>query len=189
MDIKNLSIIRQTYANTVFTHKVLEIAAENNEHQIRNIKFINIVLVAIVLILLILQSTYPDNLLYSYIGAGVTIAEVIFLIVQLSFAHEQQMIMCKNSALKFMQLRDKYRLLITDVMNERKPVEEILSRRDLLQSEYQVISDLSPQTGMKEYEEAQNRLNKKGIVKKEQFTWSDDEIDRFLPESLRLNKK
>jgi len=62
---------------------------------------------------------------------------------------------------------------------------EIKARRDALQMEYQVINDLAPQSGRKEYEKAQERLNKKGIVEGEDFTWSDAEIDRFLPETLR----
>ena len=87
-----------------------------------------------------------------------------------------------------MQLRDKYRSLIVDIMNDTISEQSLISKRDLLQSEYQVISDLSPQTGGNEYEEAQKRLNMRGVVKSEQFTWSDEEVDRFLPEELRLNK-
>ena len=186
MDIKNLSIVRQSFANTLFTHKVQEISAEKKEKGIFYMKLTNILLVALVLSLLILQSAYPTNIIYSYIGAGVAIGEVIFLVVQLSFGFEQQMVLSKNSALKYMQLRDRYRSLIVDIMNGGLSSEEMASRRDLLQTEYQVISDLSPQTGMKEYDEAQRRLNKKGVVKNEQFTWSDEEIDRFLPETLRI---
>ena len=188
MDIKNLSIIRQSFASTVFTHKVQEVASENQEKNVFIIKIINIVLVSIVLILLIIQASNPENLIFSFIGAGVTVAEIIFLIIQLSFNFEQKVIMHKNSALKYMGLRDAYRSLITDVMNEVIQTNEIVSRRDLLQREYQIISDLAPQTSNKEYSEAQKRLNKRGAVSGEEFTWSDEEIDWFLPESLRLKK-
>jgi hypothetical protein len=186
MDIKNLSITRQTFANTVFTHKVQEIAAERNEKKVFKIKIANIIFAGIVLAMLVLQASFSDKIIFSYIGFGITIGELLFLIIQLSFGFEQQMVLHKNSALKYMQLRDKYRLLVADIMNEVISEAEVVSRRDLLQSEYQVISDLSPQTGMEEYNEAQIRLNKKGIVKNEQFTWSDEEIDRFLPEELRI---
>lgn len=186
MDTNNLSIIRQSFASTVFTHKVQEVAVENQENNVLIIKIINIAFVSIVLILLLIQVAKPENLIFSYIGAGVTIAEIIFLIIQLSFNFEQRVIMHKNSALKYMGLRDAYRLLITDVMNESIPDNEIVTRRNLLQREYQIISDLAPQTGSREYTEAQKRLNKRGAVSGEEFTWSDDEIDWFLPEDLRL---
>lgn len=186
MNKENLSIIRQSFASTVFTHKVQEVAAENQEKNVFTIKIVNIVLVSIVLILLIIQATKPEVLLFSYIGAGITVAEVIFLIIQLTFSFEQRVVMHKNSALKYMGLRDAYRSLIADVMSESVPTDQIISRRDLLQREYQVISDLAPQTGPKEYTEAQKRLNKRGEVQGEEFTLSDEEIDWFLPERLRL---
>lgn len=186
MDIKNLSIIRQSFANTVFTHKVQEVAAENQEKYVLIVKITNIVLVSIVLILLLVQAANPKNLIFSYIGAGITVAEIIFLIIQLSFNFEQKVIMHKNAALKYMGLRDAYRSLVTDVMNKSISSNEIISRRDLFQREYQIISALAPQTGSKDYTEAQKRLNKRGAVAGEEFTWSDEEIDWFLPENLRL---
>lgn len=189
MDIKNLSIVRQSFASTVFTHKVQEVAAENQEYNVLVVKIVNIALVTIVLIMLILQASNPDNLLFSYIGAGITVAEVIFLIIQLSFSFEQKVIMHKNSALKYMGLRDAYRSLITDIMNGSISESEIMSRRDLLQREYQIVSDLAPQTSGKEYKEAQKRLNKRGVVEGEEFTWSDEEINWFLPENLRIKNE
>lgn len=186
MDTKNLSIVRQTFANTVFTHKVQEVAAEHQEKKAFRVKITNIALVSVVLVLLFFQASYPDQIMFSYIGVGVTISEVIFLIIQLSFSFEQRMIMHKNSALKYMGLRDSYRSLIADIMNESITNEALLARRDLLQREYQVISDLAPQTGGQEYTEAQKRLNKRCVVQGEEFTWSDEEIDWFLPEKLRL---
>ncbi len=186
MDLKNLSIVRQTFANVVFTHKVQEIAAEFQQRKTLYVKIANIILVSIVLVLLFFQASYYQKVWLSYAGAGITIAEIIFLIIQLTFSFEQQMTMHKNSALKYMGLRDCYRSLIVDIMNDKIALETILSKRNLLQREYQVISDLSPQTGSKEYKEAQKRLNKRGVVEGEEFTWSDEEIDRFLPETLRL---
>jgi len=186
MNKENLSVIRQTFASAVFTHKVQEIAAENQAKNVFVVKVVNIILVFIVLILLIMQTAKPAVLLFSYLGAGITIAEVIFLIVQLTFSFEQRVVMHKNSALKYMGLRDAYRFLIADVMSESISDDHIITHRNLLQREYQVISDLAPQTGSKEYKEAQKRLNKRGEVQGEEFTWSDDEIDRFLPENLRL---
>jgi SMODS and SLOG-associating 2TM effector domain family 4 len=186
MDIKNLSIIRQSFANTLFTHKVQEVASELQEKKANNIRVLNIIFTGIVLVLLVLQAAIPTALLLSYIAAGVTVGEIVFLVVQLTFNFEQKAVLHKNSALKFMGLRDSYRLLITDIMNENLDSSIIVARRDTLQHQYQVICDLAPQTSCKEYTEAQKRLNKKGAVSGEEFTWSDEEIDWFLPEGLRL---
>lgn len=58
----------------------------------------------------------------------------------------------------------------------------------MLQNEYQTICDLSSQTEPSDYDSAQIKLNIKGLVKGEEFTWTDEEIDRFLPKELRLAK-
>ena len=90
MDEKNLAIVRQSFAQTVFTHQVQEIASAEKRKKVFYVKLMNVVFVAIVLILLILQIRDSQNLLYSYLGAGITIAEVVFLIVQLTFDFENQ---------------------------------------------------------------------------------------------------
>lgn len=189
MDIINLSIVRQSYANTVFTHQVQESAAARSRRKSFWIKVINVIFVFMVLILLVLQTQFPTNLIFAYLGAGLTVAEVGFLIVQLTFDFEGQSLLHKNSALKYMSLRDRYRLLIVDFMNEKPPKEELIARRNSLQDEYQTISDLAPPTLPRDFDSAQVLLNKKGIVKGEQFTWSDKEIDHFLPENLKLKGK
>ena len=188
MDIKNLSIIRQTFANTVFTHKVQEIECEKQERYCFYVKLTNIFLTSMVLATLILQLIFVDLTFFSYISIGITISEIIFFIVQLSFNFEKRSILHKNSALKYMGLRDCYRVLITDIMNDSLSDKEIRDKRDLLQREYQIISDLSPQTDNEDYNMAQKKLNIKGITKGEDFTWLDEEINRFLPESLYLIK-
>lgn len=186
MDIKNLSIVRQSFANTVFTHKVQEVAAENASAIALKVKVANMGIVALALIMLLLQVANPSNLVFSYLGSGIAVGEIIFLIVQLSFNFEQVAIAHKNSALKYMQLRDKYRGLIVDIMNEQVSQDTIVNQRNSFQTEYQVISDLAPQTGTKEYAEAQKRLHTAGASGGEHYTWSDAEINQFLPESLRL---
>lgn len=188
MDIKNLSIVRQSFANTVFTHKVQEVAAENAGALAFKIKIANIGIVALALIMLLLQVANPSNLVFSYLGSGIAAGEIIFLIIQLTFNFEQIALSHKNSALKYMQLRDKYRGLIVDIMNEQMPQDKIASCRDSLQCEYQIISELAPQTGGKEYIEAQKRLHTAGASGGEHYTWSDSEIDQFLPQNLRLSK-
>jgi hypothetical protein len=185
MDTKNLSIIRQSFANTVFTHKVQEIAVENKENRSFYIKIINIVLVSVVLVLLLVQAYYPEEVIISSLASGVTIAEIIFLIIQLFFNLDQQVIHHKNSALEYMGLRDEYKSLIADIMSNNVSNKNLLDKRDSLQNKYLSIGKLSPQTGRKEYERAQIRLNKI-VVEGEDFTWSEKEINRFLPERLKL---
>src|SRR6266581_1230412 len=98
MDIKNLSIVRQSFANTVFTHKVQEVASEFQDKKAFKVKIGNIVVVSLVLITLVL-SLSNDSPIFEYLGIMLSIVEIIFLIFQLSFKFEDKAIHHKNSAL------------------------------------------------------------------------------------------
>lgn len=185
MDLKNLSIVRQFFANTVFTHKTQEVAAEFLENNALKVKLANLVLTILVFITFILQLIYRYYFI-SYLGILLSVVEFMFLIFHLSFKFEEKATIHKNSALKYLNLRNAYTSLITDIMNGHTPVKEIRSKRDDLLREYQILCDLAPQTGRPEYTESQKRLNKRGVIEGEDFTWSDEEIDRFLPKELRI---
>lgn len=187
MDTKNLATVRQMFAQTVFTHKVQEVAAEFKEQRASQYKWVDVGIAGCILVLLALQAAHLDMPIFAYIGIGVAVGEIIFRIVQGVFDVEKQAMLHKNSALKFMALRDKYLLLITDIMSEKVTHQEIVLQRNALQQKYQSICDLAPQTGSREYGEAQKRLLG-GAVEGEAFTWSDAEIDRFLTSELRLGK-
>src|SRR3989338_8691790 len=124
MDTKNLSIVRQSFANTVFTHKVQEVAADLQGNKALKVKIVNIALVALVLIFLILQLIYTNESVYSYIGIVLSVIEIIFLIFQLSFNFEEKAGLHKNTALKYLELRDKYPNFIADIMNSRITAKE-----------------------------------------------------------------
>lgn len=186
MNRKNLANIRQNFAQAVFTHQVQEAASNRKTDRAIRYKIVNIVLVTTVLALLVVQTVIPSNLVFTYISAGLTVFEVVFQIIQLTFNVEHEAASHKSAALRYMSLRGKYTLLITDIVaNSIKP-DVIRSRRDALQEEYQIIAEMSPQTTSSDYDTAQSRL---GLIggSSEQYTWSDDEIDRFLPSDLKLS--
>lgn len=187
MDTKNLATVRQMFAQTVFTHTVQEVAAQFKEQRAKQYKWVDVIIAGCILILLALQAARLDIPIFSYIGIGVVVGEIIFKIVQGVFDVEKQAMLHKNSALKFMALRDKYLLLITDIMSEKITHTEVVLQRNALQQEYQSVCDLAPQTGQREYSEAQKRLLGR-TTEGEEFTWSDAEIDRFLTNELRLGK-
>lgn len=188
MDKKNLAIVRQSFAQAVFTHQVQEAAANRNLVYVRRMKIINVAMTTAVLVLITLQASCPEFLLFSILATCFSVAEITFLIVQLTYSFDDKILSHKGAALEYMALRDKYGLLITDIMNQKISIDMICDKRDTLQAEYQQVSNRSPITTSKDFDTAQLRLNKRGKVAGEQFTWSNEEIDRFLPEELRLSK-
>ncbi len=182
MNKTNLAAVRQNFAQTVFTHQAQEAAASRKLARAGRYKKANIGFVGVILVMLVLQSFFPSNLVFTYVSAGLTVWEIVFLIIQLTFNVEQEAVGHKNAALKYMSLRGRYLSLITDIISDDVKPEIIRSRRDALQDEYQTISDLSPQTAAEDYITAQARLGLTG--NDEQYTWSDGEINRFLPQEL-----
>jgi hypothetical protein len=102
IDRENLAAVRQCCANAVLSHKVQEVAAERKGRHITWFKIGNIAMLAAVLILFIVQTGHPANHILAFIGAGLTAAGIILLIIQLTFGIEQEVVAHKNSALKYM---------------------------------------------------------------------------------------
>src|SRR5437868_15031857 len=82
MDTKNLATVRQMFAQTVFTHKVQEVAAEFKDRRATQYKWIDVVIAGFILALLALQATHMDMPIFAYIGIIVAVGEIIFKIVQ-----------------------------------------------------------------------------------------------------------
>lgn len=184
MNKNNLSIIRQQFAQCVFTHKVLEKATDRIEKVNAKIKLANVIILVFVLVFLISPIKFPEYAFLNYVAITITIIEIAFVYLQKEFSFEDKSKEYKKFALKFLELRDKYKNFIVDIMNELEE-KEIVTKRDLLQEQYQIVSSLSPQTNYNDYKKAQLALLGKNISD-EEFTWSEEEVDRFLPKDLKL---
>ena len=185
MDKNNLAITRQQFAQCVFTHKVLEKASDRIGRINLKIKWANVLVLALVVIVLVLQAKFPEYSFLNDVAIAITVFEILFVYLQKEFSFEKKEKEYKQFAHKYLELRDKYKNFIIDIINDLDS-EEIKSRRDLLQEQYQIICSLSPQTNYSDYQEAQATLLGK-YTTDEEFTWSDEEIDRFLPTELRIN--
>lgn len=183
MDIKNLWVIKQQFAQCVFNHKIHEVATERFERYLLYINIWNIFLVSLALIFLVIQN-FTKEQFYSNIASWITIAEIIYLIIQLQFNFWEKIRNYKTTALQYLWLRDKYKNFISDIINENIGIKELVFKRDTLQSKYQIINELSFQTNRDDCIETQRRL-KTSWNNDEDFTWSDKEINKFLPKELR----
>ena len=76
-------------------------------------------------------------------------------------------------------VREKYLSLIVDLRIGNQTMEQLQSRRDRLVDELQTIYTGAPSTNARAYREAQE-----GLQQREEMTFSEDEIDAFLPEEL-----
>lgn len=214
MDKHNLANIRQSFGNSVYNWKIHEVAAEQIDQCLAFTKAGNILLVSAVLLLLSLQ-ILPPNIIpeeakdwMDLVGALLSVIEISFLIFLLSYGFEERFTQHKKAAMSFRSVRDRYINLITDIMNEKCADPMIVQRRDSLQTEFQTVCNLAPQTSRRNYQATRYRLRpytQYGFgrqawnvvvnffsaveVSSEDFTLHDEEIDLFLPEELRIAKK
>ena len=79
-------------------------------------------------------------------------------------------------------IREKYLSLITDLRVGSKPIERVQVERDNLLDELHAIYTGAPSTTYQAYKKAQEALKQL-----EDMTFSDEEIDAFLPKELKKN--
>ena len=97
----------------------------------------------------------------------------------------QEMFYYRAYAEKYKSLRDEYMSLIEEFMSNAYSEEKLREKKNNLQIRYSTIGETAPTTTYKDYTQTQNGLGLAGSTK-EEFSWSDEEIDRFLPKKLQI---
>jgi hypothetical protein len=80
-------------------------------------------------------------------------------------------------------IRERYLSLLVDLAMRQKPIEALQEQRDKLVQQLHEVYRGAPSTNHKAYKEAQEALQKL-----EDMTFSDAEIDAFLPKELKRGK-
>jgi hypothetical protein len=90
----------------------------------------------------------------------------------------------RDTAADIWPIRESYLSLLTDIVGDDEVLADLRSRRDALQDSLAAIYKGAPHTDGKAYGEAQDALKKY-----EEYTFSDDEIDAFLPSALKKKNR
>lgn len=188
MDEKLLAEVRFQFAQSVFNHSIQEMAASRKDRYAKYFVLVQLVLTSSVIIVLALQAAGVKELWINIVGIVSAAADLIFMITDLNFGYSKQAAQHRVAAQKFLSLRGQYLSLITDIMSGSRKKGTLSEKRDSLNEIYRFLSD-SPNANSKDYVAAQKGLNTAGEENGEQFTWSDAEIDQFLPEQLRLKNR
>lgn len=171
--------IRECFGHVVYAHKTQEKCADILNSLNSRIKFIQIILSAITSSGII-ASLFGD---YSWAAYGAAIVSFVGLCVNTyvkdfdlgSIAQRHS-----EAATSTWNIREKYLSLLTDLRSKHISDDEARDTRDKLQAELHEIYKGSPRTTNKAYKKA-----KEALQKYEENTFSDKEIDAFLPAALR----
>jgi len=179
--------LRECYGRVVYSHKTHEKCADiliKNQNQI---KIVQILLSAIITGGLI-TAFFDFEWLFEYKKFGTLIAVVLSTLLLVLNSYTKNYDLGKiaqkhrQAGAELWKIREQYLSLLTDLRLNILSVDEMLSRRDRLLEELHAVYVGAPSTNYKAYTKAQ-----KALKTLEDMTFSDDEIDKFLPKELKRN--
>ena len=175
------SQIREIYGRVVYTHKTHEKCADLLKSRSDILKFIEITLSALtttsILVVLIGDGRFFQIIatIFSTALLVLTLYSKDFNLLAIAENHKQ-------AALNILEIREELLSLLVDIKIGNMEVELLQQKRDELNKQLVNTYRGAPKTINKAYQIASRVLKEN-----EEFTFSDEEINKFLPESLRKN--
>lgn len=176
-----LSNMEQDFGRLVYTHKTHEKEAERKVAQGLWLTWANLIVVTVTL-----ATTLAQPLLRGTWAQWIPVASAVlafgFGTAQISFQPQREAAEHRSAAKAFLNLRDDFMRWLADrKVNPDAP--GLPARRDVLAARLSELYAYAPQTSHAAYEWARNALNgSEGLV------FTQEELDRMLPEELRRNK-
>ena len=117
---------------------------------------------------------------YAVIAAIAGAAAAATLIVRLVFDFDRRASAHRACSARLWYIREQYRAVLADMRDERLTLDAARERRDTLMATLHAIYEDAPPADRAVYEAARNAL-----PATDEGDLTDEEVDRFLPESLQ----
>jgi hypothetical protein len=174
------SQLRECFGRCVYTHKTHEKMAERSATGLRRVKWAQIILAALTTggaVGVIFDKT---SVLFAYATAALSISMLILNSYTKDLNPGQEAQKHRDAASEIWNVREAYLSLLTDIRDSTISVADLRKRRDALQAQLHEVYRSAPHTNSKAYGQAQDALKNH-----EELTFSDAEIDAFLPAPLK----
>ena len=174
--------LRELYGRVVHAHKTQEKCADILLQRQSCVKWFQIGLLAL------LTCVSTIRLLYDWPALTILAAVVSAILLAVNL-YTKSHDLCeaahrhKQAAIDTWRIRENYLSLLVDIRIGNKPIDALQRERDTLVKELHSVYSGSPSSWSRAYREAQ-----KALKRDEEMTFSDDEIDQFLPEELRRGR-
>lgn len=174
-----LDLVRQTFAGVVWTHKIQEKQADIYNERCELIETVNIAVVSITacgLVSLLFTDQFWVKIGTSFLSLmtiAISVYDKTFNLRDLGARH-------KIAANKLISVRNELLQIIADLHVHQESVETINSRYQKIAVKLNTVYSEIPTTTTKAVKRASEALKTN-----EEFTYSEEEIDRFLPPTLR----
>lgn len=175
--------IRQIFASVVWTHKIQEKQADIYKDRHSILENVRLVISAVTTSGIIATVFIQGNTL-KVITAIVSIVTLFINSYFKSYDLNKLRQQHKNSAVQLLEIREKIICLLCDIKIQRFSEIEIIDKRDKIIGELMKVYKNTVDAGSKAVGYASKDLKERG-----DNTFSDEEIDSFLPIMLRKTKK
>ena len=172
--------LRECFGRVVYSHKTHEKCADILLSRLAGVKLLQIILSAITTAGFI-AAVFGAGKVGATIGILVSTCLLVLNAYTKNYDLGELAQKHKQAANDLWLTREKYLSLITDLKMGVRPLETMLDERNRLLEDLHSIYSGSPSTTFQAYRKAQDALKKH-----EDMTFSNDEIDAFLPNELRI---
>lgn len=178
-------IVRDSYGSVVWSHKIQEKQSDIYTEKFKIMETVNIAATSLTSVGIIAM-IFTDPLWIKLISAIISFATVYITAYFKSFDLQKLIVAHKTTANKLITVRDQYKILLTQIRLQSDSIENLLFKYNELVKEADSIYLDAPNTTDKAVDRARKALK----IKKDN-TFSTEEIDLFLPSSLRrdINEK
>lgn len=171
--------LRECFGRVVYSHKTHEKCADILLSRLSNIKLWQIIL-SVVTTCGFIAAVFGAGKIGALVGILVSTALLVLNAYTKNYDLGELSQMHRQAGADLWIIREKYLSLITDLRMGEKPIEMLQKGRDDLLEELHSVYSGAPSTTYQAYKKAQEALKQL-----EDLTFSDDEIDKFLPKELK----
>lgn len=174
--------LRECYGRVVYSHKTHEKCSDILLSRLSAIKLWQIILSALT----------TGGFVATFFGAGeigTSVGIIVSTLLLILNAYTKNYDLGelaqkhKHAANEIWLIRERYLSLLTDLAMGEKPIEQLQSERDSLLENLHSVYSGSPNTTFDAYKKARYALKTK-----EDLTFSNEEIDAFLPKELKRSQ-
>jgi hypothetical protein len=174
--------VRDSYASVVWSHKIQEKQSDIYAEKYKKMETVNIATASLTSVGIVAM-IFTDPLWLKLVSALISFATVYITAYYKSFDLQKLVASHKATANKLIAVRDQYKLLLMKIHCQIDTVETLVSRYDELIKETGAIYLEAPSTTNDAVARAREALKVT-----QDNTFSAEEIDSFLPESLRRSR-
>lgn len=175
--------IRECFGRVVYSHKVHEKEAERWTTKFHRFAFWQVVLSALVTSGAV-GVIFTNEVWAKGLTAVIAAVALFVSLYKKNFDPSGTAQKHRAAAASLWPIRESYLSLLTDLRDRTVPAEEAKKRRDELQNALAGIYKGVPQTSAEAYADAQRALKQS-----EDMTFSDSEIDAFVPAALKSSTR